>query len=83
MAGASAAAEEATDRESIHIELPLIGRLHLPPMDHLAFYAGLGLLAVVEVVDWPVAILLAFGKALTDSRTSDTVREFGDALEHA
>ncbi|MFZ5850398.1 MAG: hypothetical protein ACOYY2_03255 [Actinomycetota bacterium] len=36
-------------------------RANLPPADRLAFYSGLGLLAALQVVDWPVATAIGVG----------------------
>lgn len=81
--GARAAADEAARTGGGQVSLPLIGRVQLPPPDHLAWYAGVGLLAVLDLVDWPVALIISAGKMLADSRRTATLREFGDALESA
>lgn len=81
--GAVAAADAAACRGGVALRLPLIGRVELPPREHLAFYAGVGLLAAASIVDWPVAVVLVAGKALADNRTSQRLHDFGEALEHA
>ncbi|MFF4347370.1 hypothetical protein [Streptomyces sp. NPDC001530] len=58
-------------------------RLELPPPDHLAFLAGVGVLAAVDVLEWPVALVLAVGHQLAHSHHSRVLREFGEALEEA
>jgi hypothetical protein len=40
-------------------------RSYLPPPAHLVYYSGLGLLAVFEVVAWPVAMAVAAGMIVT------------------
>jgi hypothetical protein len=67
----------------VTVSLPAVGRVHLPPGPHLAFYAGLGLLGALEVVEWPIIVLLGVGKALADNRSHTTLQEFGDSLESA
>lgn len=79
--GAAGAAAQATDRDTLPVSLPLLGNVHLPPPEHLAFYFGLGAMAALEIVEWPVAAMLAVGKALADSRSHATLRGFGEALE--
>lgn len=58
-------------------------RIELPPKDHLAFLAGLGLLAGIDFISWPVAAAMAVGHELVRSRHSKMLREFGQALEEA
>lgn len=42
-------------------ELPSSIRRHLPPRDRMLYYAGLGALAALEVVSWPVAAAIGGG----------------------
>ncbi|MDL5206134.1 hypothetical protein [Streptomyces sp. ALI-76-A] len=58
-------------------------RLQLPPPDQLAFLAGLGVLVTLEIVKWPVALVLAVGHQLAHSHHGRLLLEFGDALEEA
>lgn len=46
------------------IKLPIVGRMSVPPPDQLAFYGALGLLAAVELIDWPVAVAIGVGQAV-------------------
>ena len=65
------------------LSLPVVGEVDLPPADQLAFLAGVGVLAAIEVIEWPVAIVLALGHALASSHRNRLVREFGEAIESA
>lgn len=78
---AVAAANEAVDQNVTEFSVPFIGKVSLPPVDHMAWYAGVGVLTAVELLEWPVAVLVIVGKALADSRTHRTLRSFGEALE--
>ncbi len=80
-AAPSVAVNRAVDANSSHFEVPFVGRLRLPPPQHLAFYAAIGILAAVEIIEWPVAVLIAAGKALADSRSNNTFKAVGEALE--
>jgi hypothetical protein len=81
-AGSGAAtASQAVETDGIHWRLPLLGQVTLPPTQHLVWYAGIAALAVVEIVDWPVAIAMGVGKALSDNRHSRTLRQLGQAIE--
>jgi hypothetical protein len=71
------------DPHGFNVSLPVVGEVSLPPPQHLVWYAGVAALVALECVEWPVALLLATGKALADNRHSAVIREFGDALEEA
>lgn len=75
------AAEQAVRSGRVAVALPFVGAVTLPPTQHLVWYAGVGVLALLDVVDWPIALLLALGKALADNRSSESLRELGDALD--
>lgn len=79
---ARAAAERAVKHNAVTLDA-LGLRVELPPPDQLAFLAGLGALAALEIVEWPVALVLAVGHQLAHSHHSRVLREFGDALEEA
>ncbi len=81
--GLSEAAEKAVDGNVTKLSLPLVGRVTLPPVDHMVWYLGVGVLTGAELIEWPVALALAVGKALADNRTHRTVQSFGEALEDA
>jgi hypothetical protein len=66
-----------------HLYLPVVGELHLPAPDEIAFLGGVAALAVVGIVEWPVAFLLAAGHALALSHRNKVVQAFGEALEAA
>jgi hypothetical protein len=78
-----AAAEKAARTSRTRVTIPMIGRVDLPPADELAFMAGIGALVVVGAVEWPLAIVLGAGHALTNRRRNKLLQEFGEALERA
>ena len=47
------------------ITLPVIGKVAVPPPNHLAFYGVLAVLGFTELIPWPVAVGLGIGHALT------------------
>ncbi|MFE6555691.1 hypothetical protein ACFVHS_46180 [Streptomyces sp. NPDC057746] len=57
--------------------------MELPPTEQLAFLAGLGLLAALEIIEWPVALTITIGHEIARNRHSRVLREFGEALEQA
>jgi len=56
-------------------------RLETPPVEHLAFYAGLGVLAAAEVIEWPVAVTMAVGHVLLGLTNRPALKELGEALD--
>lgn len=58
------ASERVAQARKFSIRLPLVGTVHVPPPDQLAFYGVLGGLAVLELIDWPVALAMGLGSAL-------------------
>jgi len=77
------AAEKATAKNSVHVGLPGIGTVTLPPAEQLAFLGGIAVLTALEVIEWPVAVALAAGHALASRTHNKIVQDFGRALEEA
>jgi hypothetical protein len=69
--------------EGVSVELPVVGQLRLPRPDHVAYYGGLGALAVLQLIEWPVAVVLGLGHALAENHHSRVAHELGEALEQA
>src|SRR5919197_2228261 len=76
-----AAARRVDEAEHTAIDLPVLGTLRLPQPEHLAYYGAVGLLAAIEIIDWPVALLIATGHALAHRQHNRTIHELGEALE--
>ncbi|MFJ8108974.1 hypothetical protein [Streptomyces sp. NPDC096132] len=81
-ASAGAAAEQAIAHNTVTLDV-CGTRLELPPADHLAFLAGVAVLAAVDILEWPVALVLAVGHQLARNHHSKVLREFGEAMEEA
>jgi hypothetical protein len=76
------AAAAVDSAEHIAIRIPALGDIRLPPPEHLAYYAGVGLLVALEILDWPAALALGVGHALISQQHNRSIQEFGEALEH-
>jgi len=48
-----------------------------------AWYVGLALMAAVDVIDWPVAIVIGIGHELAHHARTRIVRELGGRIEAA
>ena len=54
-----------------------------PPLEHLAFYAGLGVLVGVGLVELPVAAAIGLGHVLIGLTRRPGLQVLGEALEEA
>ena len=78
------AAQHAIHANTSHVDLrlgPAHAHLELPPVDKLAFYAGLAGAAAFGVIEWPIAIIAGVGHLLSDDRRNRTLRALGEALD--
>lgn len=80
--GAQAAADRVISDHSTNVELFGM-RLQLPSPEGLAFLAGLGVLAALGIVEWPVVAVIAIGHELAHSHHGRILHDFGEALEQA
>jgi hypothetical protein len=58
-------------------------RFETPPIEHIAFYIGLGGLVAANLLELPVALALALGHVLLDITGRPGLRQLGEALEAA
>lgn len=79
--------QNAVDRvlaaHSFAVELPVVGRVGIPRPEQLAYYGALGALAAAEIIDWPVAVVLAAGHWLIQDQHNRVAHEIGEAFEEA
>lgn len=77
------AVDRVRDADSFSMDLPVVGRVRIPRPEHLAYYGALGALAALEIIEWPIALVLGAGHALAQNQHSRMAEELGDALEDA
>ena len=77
------AMQQIREGETFAVELPVLGRVSVPRPEQLAYYGGLALLAVFELIDWPVAVAVAAGHILASSHHNEILEQLGEALEEA
>jgi len=51
------------------------------PHPRLCWYAGLAVMAVVEVIEWPLAILMMLGHEIAHRAHSQALRDFAEGIE--
>ncbi len=47
----------------------------------LAWYAGLALMAALEIIDWPVALVIAVGHEIAHRARNQALRELAEGVE--
>jgi hypothetical protein len=77
------AAHRATQQGALAVTLPGLGRINLGTPEQLAYFAGITALAAFELIEWPIAVVLATGHVLAEQRRTKTLHAFGEALEEA
>jgi hypothetical protein len=77
------AVERIREARTFTLQLPVLGRIRIPRPEQLAFYGALGALAAVEIIEWPVALVLAAGHVLVQNEHGRVAREIGEAMEDA
>ena len=65
------ASRKVAQGKKYSVDLPIIGRVLVPPPEQLAIFAALGGLAVLELIDWPVALAMGVGSALVSRHLSE------------
>lgn len=81
--GHRAAMDRTIERQRLHVTLPMVGSVSLPPPERLAWYAGLVGLGAFGILDWPVVLVISVGHLMSEDQHSRLMRDFGDALEQA
>jgi hypothetical protein len=77
------AVKRIREAQTFAVDLPVVGHVRIPRPEQLAYYGTLGVLAAFEIIDWPVALLLAAGHALMQDQHNRVAQEIGEALEDA
>ncbi|SOJ53138.1 hypothetical protein MSIMFB_00639 [Mycobacterium simulans] len=77
------AVKKIREAETFAVNLPVVGQVAIPRPEQLAYYGGLAALAAFELIDWPVALVIATGHVLASNHHNRLLEEFGEALEEA
>lgn len=80
---AQSALDRAIEGGCMRVRLPIVGQVTLPPPERLAYFAAIGVLAAIDLIEWPVALVIVTGHVLAAQRWSRVARGLGDALEEA
>jgi len=75
------AVQKIREGETFAVSLPLLGKTEIPRPEQLAYYGGLAALAALELIDWPVAVVIAAGHLLASNHHNKLLEELGEAIE--
>lgn len=75
------AVDHIREGETFAVNLPVIGQVEVPRPEQLAYYGGLAALAAFELIDWPVALVIAAGHILASNHHNRLLEELGEAME--
>jgi hypothetical protein len=77
------AVDKVREGETFAVNLPVVGQFEIPRPEQLAYYGGLAALAAFELIDWPVALVIAAGHVLASNHHNKLLEELGEAIEEA
>ncbi len=75
------AVKRIREGESFAVNLPIVGKVDVPRPEQIAYYGGLAALAALEIIDWPVAVVIVAGHVLASNHRSKILEELGEAME--
>jgi len=76
------AAGHGDEVDHLVLDLPIVGTLRLPRPEQVAYYGAVGVLVTLDIVEWPIALLLAAaGHVLTQQQDDRAFRQRGDEPE--
>jgi hypothetical protein len=77
------AVQKIREGETFVVNLPVMGQMEIPRPEQLAYFGGLAALAALELIDWPVALVIAAGHLLASNHHNKVLEELGEAMEEA
>jgi hypothetical protein len=77
------AVERVREAQRFAVTLPIVGRVRIPRPEQVAYFGALGVLAAVEIIDWPIALAIAAGHVLVNNEHNRVAEQIGEALEEA
>lgn len=67
---------------TVTLPIPGLGTIELSRPE-MAYVGGIVALSAFGLLEWPIALVIAGGHVLAADRSSQTVRDLGDAMEEA
>jgi hypothetical protein len=77
------AVDRVREGQGFAVNVPVVGRIRIPRPEQLAYFGALSVLAAVEIIDWPIALVIAAGHVLVNNDHNRVAQEVGEALQDA
>lgn len=65
----------------VHVQVPVVNCGIDVPREMIPFYAGLAVTALLDLIDWPLALILGAGHYIVARSHSQAIRELTEGLE--
>jgi len=75
------AVDKIREGETFVMNLPVVGSVEIPRPEQLAYFGGLAALAALDLIEWPVALVIAAGHFLASNHHNRILEELGEAME--
>ncbi len=75
------AVQKIREGETFVVNVPVVGQMEIPRPEQLAYYGGLAALAALELIEWPVALVIAAGHLMASNHHNKILEELGEAIE--
>ena len=75
------AVDKIREGETFVRNLPVVGSVEIPRPEQLAYFGGLAALAALDLIEWPVALVIAAGHLLASNHRNRILEELGEAIE--
>jgi len=63
------------------MSMPRSRRVPRHPHPRLGWYAGLAVMAAIEIIEWPLAIMMMLGHEVAHRAHSQALRDFAEGVE--
>jgi hypothetical protein len=81
--GGDSADNKTVEQRRLRLRLPVVGEVILPPARRLAYFVGLGTLAAIDLIEWPIALVIVAGQVLSEKHVARVARGIGEAVGEA
>ncbi|RFD25947.1 hypothetical protein MUBE_06980 [Mycobacterium uberis] len=75
------AVEKIRENQAWVMNFLLLGQTDIPQPEQLAYYGSLAALAAFELIDWPVALVIAAGHLLASNHHNRALKELDETTK--
>lgn len=81
-------ADKKSREEELHrlrhppsVDVPVVGQVNLPDPEGLIWYAGIGAMALIDLIEWPIAALVAGTHFIEHHSRSKDIQDLCDGID--